>query len=96
MQKSRLNKFISHNTSYSRREADELIKQGKVSVNGRVVSELATSVSDEDKVKINGRPVRLKKEFTVIVYHKQKGELVSKKDDRGRKTIYDSLDRQFA
>ena len=69
MQKSRLNKFISHNTSYSRREADELIKQGKVSVNGRVVSELATSVSDEDKVKINGRIVRLKKEFTVIVYH---------------------------
>ena len=61
MQKSRLNKFISHNTSYSRREADELIKQGKVSVNGRVVSELATSVSDEDKVKINGRIVRLKK-----------------------------------
>ncbi len=51
MQKSRLNKFISHNTSYSRREADELIKQGKVSVNGRVVSELATSVSDEDKEK---------------------------------------------
>ena len=96
MQKSRLNKFISHNTSYSRREADELIKQGKVSVNGRVVSELATSVSDEDKVKIGGRIVRLKKEFTVIVYHKQKGELVSKKDDRGRKTIYDSLDRQFA
>ena len=96
MQKSRLNKFISHNTSYSRREADELIKQGKVSVNGRIVSELATSVSDEDKVKINGRIVRLKKEFTVIVYHKQKGELVSKKDDRGRKTIYDSLDRQFA
>ena len=46
---------------------------------GRVVSELATSVSDEDKVKINGRIVRLKKEFTVIVYHKQKGELVSKK-----------------
>ncbi|MBF0984862.1 MAG: rRNA pseudouridine synthase, partial [Campylobacter sp.] len=77
MQKNRLNKFISHNTSYSRREADELIKQGKVSVNGRVVSELATSVSDEDKVRINGRVVRLKKEFTVIVYHKQKGELVS-------------------
>ena len=96
MQKNRLNKFISHNTSYSRREADELIKQGKVSVNGRVVSELATSVSEEDKVKINGRIVRLKKEFTMIVYHKQKGELVSKKDDRGRKTIYDSLDRQFA
>ena len=94
--KMRLNKFISHNTSYSRREADKLIKNGKVSVNNRVVSELATSVSDEDKVKINGRLIKLKKDFTVIVYHKQKGELVSKKDDRGRKTIYDSLPRNFA
>ena len=40
--------------------------------------------------------IKLKKEFTVIVYHKQKGELVSKKDDRGRKTIYDTLDKKFA
>ena len=35
----RLNKFISHNTGYSRREADELIKNGKVSVNGRIISD---------------------------------------------------------
>ncbi|MBN7288011.1 rRNA pseudouridine synthase [Campylobacter curvus] len=96
MQKMRLNKFISHNTSYSRREADELIKSGKVSVNNKLVSELATSVSDEDKVKIGGRLVKLKKDFTMIVYHKQKGELVTKKDDRGRKTIYDALPEGFA
>ena len=44
MEKIRLNKFISHNTNYSRREADELIKAGKVSIAGRVVSYLATSV----------------------------------------------------
>lgn len=92
----RLNKFISHNTNYSRREADELIKQGKVSVNNRIVSELATNVSEDDKVKIGGRFVKLKKDFTMIVYHKQKGELVTKKDDRGRKTIYDNLPSGFA
>jgi len=96
MEKTRLNKFISHNTNYSRREADELIKAGKVSIAGRVVSDLATSVDEDDKVRINGRLIKLKKEFTVIVYHKQKGELVSKKDDRGRKTIYDTLDKKFA
>ena len=96
MQKMRLNKFISHNTNYSRREADELIKQGKVSLNGRVVSDMGISVSDEDKVKIGAKLIKLKKEFTMIVYHKQKGELVTKKDDRGRKTIYDNLPSGFS
>ncbi|MGH1601237.1 pseudouridine synthase [Campylobacter majalis] len=92
----RLNKFISHNTNYSRREADELIKNGKVTLNNRVVSDMGVSVSEDDKVKINGRFVKLKKDFTMIVYNKQKGELVTKKDDRGRKTIYDNLPRGFS
>lgn len=96
MEKMRLNKFISHNTNYSRREADELIKQGKVKINNRVVSDLATNVSQDDKVKINGKFIKLKKEFTMIVYNKPKGELVSKKDDRGRKTIYENLPNGFS
>lgn len=96
MQKMRLNKFISHNTNYSRREADELIKNGKVTLNNRIVSDMGVSVSEDDKVKINGRFVKLKKDFTMIIYNKQKGELVTKKDDRGRKTIYDNLPRGFS
>ncbi|CZE46255.1 RNA-uridine isomerase [Campylobacter geochelonis] len=95
MQKMRLNKFISHNTNYSRREADELIKEGKVSINGRVVSDFV-EVGEGDKVRISGRFVKLKKDFTVIIYNKQKGELVTKKDDRGRKTIYDNLPDGFS
>ncbi|MDV2489848.1 MULTISPECIES: pseudouridine synthase [Campylobacter] len=89
----RINKFISHNTNYSRREADELVKNGKVSINNKVIDNLATDVKEDDKIKINGRFIRLKKEFSIIVYNKQKGELVTKKDDRGRKTIYDNLPR---
>ncbi len=95
MEKIRLNKFISHNTNYSRREADELIKHGKVSINGRVVSYFV-EISEEDKIKIHGRLVKKKTEFSVIVYNKPKGELVSKKDDRGRRTIYDSLPKGFS
>lgn len=95
MQKMRLNKFISHNTIYSRREADELIKNSKVSVNGRIVNDFI-EVSGEEKIRINGRLVKLKKDFTMIVYNKQKGELVTKKDDRGRRTIYDSLPSGFS
>lgn len=90
----RINKFISHNTSFSRREADELVKNGKVSINGRTIKEFI-EIKDGDKVRINGRLVKLKTEFTMIVYNKQKGELVTKKDDRGRKTIYDTLPDGF-
>ena len=61
----RLNKFISHNTNYSRREADELIGQGKENQH-RVISDSATSVGENDKVKISGRFAKLKKEFTMI------------------------------
>lgn len=92
----RINKFISHNTNYSRREADELLKAGKVSINGRTVVDLSTEVKENDKVRIGSRLIKLKKEFSMIVYNKQKGELVTKRDDRGRKTIYDSLPRGFS
>ena len=95
MQKMRLNKFISHNTGYSRREADELIKQGKVSINGRVVSDFI-EVSGEEKIRIGSRLIKPKTEFTMIVYNKPKGELVTKKDDRGRRTIYDILPEGFS
>ncbi len=96
MMQLRLNKFISHNTKYSRREADKLISEGKVRVNGKTEINFATQVSYEDTIEINGKKIFKKSEFTVIVYNKQKGELVSKKDDRGRKTIYDNLPKKFA
>ena len=95
MEKIRLNKFISHNTNYSRREADELIKNGKVSINGRVVSDFI-ELNGTEKVRINGRYIGKKKDFSVIVYNKQKGELVTNKDDRGRRTIFDNLPHGFS
>lgn len=89
----RINKYLSHNTGYSRREADELIKTGKVSINGKVLKEMGYEVKEGDKVRIGTRFIKEKTEFTAIVYNKPKGELVTKKDDRGRKTIYDNLPR---
>ncbi len=96
MEKLRLNKIISHNTKYSRREADELIKQGLVKVGGKVVTDLSTKASFEDRVNVDGKNLYEKSGYTVIVYNKPKGELVSKKDDRGRKTIYDTLPKKYA
>ena len=91
----RINKFLSHNTKYSRREADELIKQGHVKIKNKIITDLSYQVESGDKVYLKGRFVHRKNEFTVLVYHKQKGELVTKKDDRGRKTIYDNLSKRY-
>jgi len=91
----RLNKFISHHTTYSRREADKLIFDGRVKVNGKVIEEPGFEVEEGDKVAVNGRPVKKSTKYTCIVYNKPKGELVTKKDDRGRKIIYDTLPKKF-
>ena len=93
----RLNKFLSHNSSYSRREADKLIEEGKVKVNGKVITNLATKVTNKDDVLINKKIIKEDKNrmVTVIIYNKPKGEIVSKNDPQGRKTIFDSLERKY-
>ncbi len=94
----RLNKFISHNSRFSRREADKLIEEGKVSIDNQVITDLATKVDDKTIVQVNGRTVRVdnKRASTVIVYNKQKGEIVSKKDPQGRTIIFDTIASKFA
>jgi len=96
--KTRLNKFISHNSRFSRREADELIKAGKVSIDGKVIGDLATKVGFKTIVKVNGRTVKVdfSRASTVIVYNKLKGEIVSKNDPQGRKIIYDTIGKKFS
>jgi len=91
----RLNKFISHNTTYSRREADKLILEGKVKVNSKIIKEPGFIVEDKDKVSINSKPIKKSTKYICIVYNKPKGELVTKKDDKNRKTIYNSLPKKY-
>ena len=80
LEETRLNKFISHNSKYSRREADRLIEEGKVKINGNVVESLATKVTVRDEVHIHKTLIKEDKNrmSTVIVYNKPKGEIVSK------------------
>lgn len=96
--KTRLNKFISHNSRFSRREADELIKAGKVSIDGKVIGDLSTKVGFKTIVKVNGRTVKVDftRASTVIIYNKLKGEIVSKNDPQGRKIIYDTIGKKFS
>ena len=91
----RLNKYIAHNSKYSRREADKLIEDGFVSINKKVLTNFSYDVKDSDFVTIKGKLIKPNKEITVIVYNKPKGVLVTKKDDRGRATIYHKLPGKF-
>ena len=93
----RLNKYISHNTKYSRRDADKLIEEGVVKLNRKLIKDFAYDVEDDDMVYIRDRRITPKRssELTMIVYNKPKGVLVTKKDDRGRATIYHKLSGKY-
>ena len=94
---TRLNKFISHNTKFSRREADKLIKNKKITINNKIITDLSTKINKNDVVRINGKIIKINKikASTVIVYNKQKGEIVSKKDPQGRTVIFDTIPKKF-
>jgi len=91
----RLNKYISHNSKYSRRDADKLIEEGEVTVDRKVMKDFSYDVEEKDYVAVKGRAIKQRTELTVIVYNKPKGVLVTKKDDRGRTTIYHKLPGKF-
>jgi len=91
----RLNKYISHNTKYSRREADTLIEAGEVTLDKRPLKEFGYEVQDDDRIFVKGKAVKITNELTIIVYNKPKGVLVTKKDDRGRATIYHKLPGKY-
>lgn len=89
----RINKFIAECGITSRRGADELIKQGVVSVNGKITTELGLDVNpDVDKVFVQGKRVKLVNRQVYIMFYKPKGVICSASDEHGRKTVYDYLD----
>jgi len=91
----RLNKYISHNSKYSRREADKLIEAGEVTVNKVKIDNFGYEVKEGDQVSIRGLHVKERTELTMIVFNKPKGTLVTRKDDRGRTTIFHKLPGKF-
>ncbi|KFF02154.1 pseudouridine synthase [Chryseobacterium luteum] len=84
----RLNKYIANSGICSRREADELITQGLVEVNGQVVSEMGYQVQKTDKVVFDGQSITPEKPVYVLL-NKPKGYISTTKDDKARKTVMD-------
>ena len=87
----RLNRFIANSGICSRREADELISQGLVKVNGQVVTELGTKVKPTDVVKVEDKKVTPEKPVYILL-NKPKGYITSTSDPDGRQTVLDLID----
>lgn len=86
----RLNKYLASCGIASRRRADELIDEGSVKVNGKVVYELGVRIDPErDKITVSGKPVRPELQKVYIMFHKPKHVLTSMEDPQGRPTVAD-------
>lgn len=85
----RINKYLAHSGVCSRRQADELISQGRVSINEDVVKELGVKVSPEDIIKLDGKEVKLSKKFQYFLLNKPIGYVSTVKDPYAEKTVLD-------
>ncbi|MGI9191552.1 MAG: pseudouridine synthase [Chitinophagaceae bacterium] len=84
-----LNKFVAHCGVSSRREAVELIRKGKITVNGEVVLEPATKVSKTDKVEFDKKRIQPQVDFVYFLLNKPKDYITTTSDPEGRKTVLD-------
>jgi len=93
----RLNRYLSRCGVGSRRRADEIIAAGRVTLNGVRVEKLATVVDPaKDKVELDGRPLEPTTPETIwILLYKPSGTLTTRRDVRGRTTIFDKLPPTF-
>lgn len=92
----RLHKILAQSGVGSRREMEEWIAAGRVTVNGNP-AEVGQLVGPEDKVKVSGRLVHLRFDSLrlprVVLYHKPEGQIVSRDDPEGRDSVFDFLPR---
>ena len=84
----RLNRFIAMSGVCSRREADELIKAGKIKVDGQVVTEMGITVSPDANVEYNGKQLKAEKKVYVLL-NKPKDCVTTTDDPEGRRTVMD-------
>jgi len=87
-----LNKYIAHSGECGRREAAELVKQGKVKVNGELVTDPGYRVQDTDKVTMVGKKLTPVRDLTYILLNKPKGFITTTEDPQERKTVMDLVD----
>jgi pseudouridine synthase len=88
----RLNKFLAEAGIASRRQADQMIREGRVLLNGHIITEMGVQVNPlSDKVMLDGRPVVLISKYEYLIVNKPPGFLTTVSDPFGRLTVMDLL-----
>jgi len=88
----RINKYLADSGVASRREADKIIKEGRVKINGKVVQALSTRVNTaNDTVTLDDNKIKPNANFIYVMLNKPKGCVVSMRDEKGRKTVMDYI-----
>lgn len=87
-----LNKFVAHCGICSRRKAVDYIKEGKVAVNGTVITEPAFKVTAKDNVKLNDKRIIIQKDLVYVLLNKPKGYITTTDDPEGRQTVMELIE----
>jgi len=87
----RIAKIVARAGLCSRREAEDWITQGRVAVNGRVITSPALDVTTRDVVTIDGQPLPERERTRLFLYHKPRGLMTTHDDPEGRPTVFDNL-----
>lgn len=93
--KMRLQVFLAHCGVASRRASEAIILDGRVSVNGNIVSELGTKVSNDDVVKVDGKKIELEGTKRYVLLNKPAGYVCSSQDEKGREVAADLLKEKY-
>ena len=88
----RLQKIIAQAGICSRRKAEELIVEGRVTVNGKVITELGYKADIKDRIAVDNKPIFKKEKLVYLVLNKPRNTVATVKDDRGRKTVLDCIE----
>lgn len=88
-----LNKYVAHSGICGRREAAELVKEGKVQVNKQVITEPGFKVKDGDEVKVNGKKIFPSRNLVYVLLNKPKDYITTTDDPQKRKTVLDLIKR---
>ncbi|MEC7838021.1 MAG: pseudouridine synthase [Chloroflexota bacterium] len=91
----RIAKFIAKSGLCSRREAERKIFAGNVSVDGKIIDSPALNISIDSIVIVDGNKITFNNDTVIFLYHKPKGLIVSKNDEKNRLTIFDDLTESF-
>ncbi|GHG91612.1 pseudouridine synthase [Pseudodonghicola xiamenensis] len=91
----RIAKVLARAGVASRREAERMIEEGRVNVNGKPIDSPALNVTAKDRISVDGKPLAAPEPARLWLYHKPSGLVTTARDEQGRETIFDALPEEM-